>query len=404
MTATLTRSPFAEVPLAPPDPIIGVTEAFNRDENPKKVNLGVGVYQDGSGKVPLLIAIQSAQQKWLSEESTKTYLPIDGLAAYNRAVQELLFGAGAPVISEQRAVTVEGLGGTGSLRIGADFLRKFQSSAEVWISTPSWENHRALFEKAGFMVRQYPYYDAVTHGVDFAGMKSGLEDAPEGTVIVLHACCHNPTGVDLSPDQWRVVVDLVQSRGLIPYLDFAYQGFGNGINEDAFAVRAFAEAGIPCLIASSFSKSLSLYRERVGALTVLTADAEESRRVLSQLKRVIRTNYSSPPSWGAQVAASVLSDPLLRSQWEVELTEMRERIKRMRSLFVRTLREKGVERDFSFIDRQNGMFSYSGLNAEHARRLREEFSVYIIDSGRICVAAMNESNMDYICRAVAAVL
>lgn len=404
MTATLARSPFSEVPLAPPDPIIGVTEAFNRDENPKKVNLGVGVYQDGSGKVPLLKAIQSAQQKWLSEESTKTYLPIDGLAAYNRAVQELLFGSGSPVISEQRAVTVEGLGGTGSLRIGADFLRKFQLSAEVWISTPSWENHRALFEKAGFMVRQYPYYDAATHGVDFTGMKSGLEDAPEGTVIVLHACCHNPTGVDLSPDQWRVVVDLVQSRGLIPYLDFAYQGFGNGIDEDAFAVRAFAQAGIPCLIASSFSKSLSLYRERVGALTVLTADAEESRRVLSQLKRVIRTNYSSPPSWGAQVAASVLSDPLLRSQWEVELTEMRERIKRMRSLFVQTLREKGVERDFSFIDRQNGMFSYSGLNAEHARRLREEFSVYIIDSGRMCVAAMNENNMEYICSAVATVL
>ena len=404
MSVTLARSPFTEIPQAPPDPIIGVTEAFNRDTNPKKVNLGVGVYQDGSGKVPVLRAVRKAEERWLSEENSKSYLPIDGVPAYNRAVQELLFGPESRVIGEGQACTVQGLGGTGALRVGADFLKRFSGASTVWISSPSWENHRALFEAAGFEVKSYPYYDVNSHGVDFDGMARGLADAPRNSIVVLHACCHNPTGVDLNPAQWGSVIDLVQSRELIPYIDFAYQGFGDGIDEDAFAVRAFADARVPCVISSSFSKSLSLYRERVGALTVLTQDADESKRVLSQLKRVIRTNYSSPSSHGGQVAAIVLGDPSLRALWEEELTEMRERIKRMRSLFVRTLREKGVRLDFSFIERQNGMFSYSGLSADHARKLRDEHSVYIVESGRICVAALNEGNVGYVCDSIAGVL
>ncbi|MEO6725459.1 MAG: aromatic amino acid transaminase, partial [Blastocatellia bacterium] len=276
--------------------------------------------------------------------------------------------------------------------------------AELWISNPSWENHQMLFEAAGFKVNSYPYYDAETHGLDFNGMLEALKALPARSIVVLHACCHNPTGVDLNQDQWRLVLDVVKQARLVPFLDFAYQGFGDGLESDAFAVRLFAEAGIQCLIASSFSKSFALYRERVGALTILTGSAEESKRVLSQTKRVIRTNYSSPPSHGAQIVAMVLADTELRQQWEAELTEMRKRIQTMRGKFVAMLREKGVEQDFSFIQNQRGMFSYSGLSPEAVKTLREKNSLYIVGTGRICVAAMNDKNIGEICEAIADVI
>lgn len=408
MTATVSaaRSPFAGIPLAPPDPILGLTDAYNADTNPNKVNLGVGVYQDAAGKVPVLKSVREAERRWYEAESSKSYLPIDGAPAYNREVQALLFGPDAALLVEGRAVTAEALGGTGGLKVGADFLRRFFPEAGVWISDPSWENHRALFEAAGFKVQTYPYYDRETHGLDFDGMMAALRSLPAGSIVVLHACCHNPTGVDPTPEQWREVVELFRDRerGLVPFLDFAYQGFGDGIDRDALAVRAFADAGIACLVSNSFSKSFSLYRERVGALTVVTADAEEAGRVRSQLKRVIRTNYSNPPSHGAHVVATILADAGQRAEWDAELAEMRERIHRMRSLFVRTLREKGVSRDFGFIERQKGMFSYSGLPLDAVRRLRSDFGLYIVDSGRICVAAMNERNLDYICASIAQVV
>ncbi len=398
---TMQNSPFARIEQAPPDPIIGLTEAFNSDANQKKVNLGAGVYQDGSGKVPILQVIRQAQERWQAKEDTKNYIPIDGIPAFNQQVQALLFGSDSVGAIGPRAVTVQALGGTGALKVGADFLKRFFPASQVWISDPSWENHRALFEAAGFTVNVYPYYDPESHGLDFTSMLDTLKGLPAGSIILLHACCHNPTGVDLSHEEWKRLVDLFQTSGLIPFLDFAYQGFSEGIDDDAFAVRAFADAGIPCLIANSFSKSFNLYRERVGALTIVSASEEEAKRVRSQIKRVIRTNYSSPASHGAQLVSTVLADSELRARWEVELAEMRERIRRMRELLVRKLREKGVEQDFSFIEHQRGMFSYSGLSREAVDRMREEYSIYIVGTGRICVAALNEKNIDYICEAIA---
>ena len=403
-TAARPQSPFASVAELPADPIIGLTEAFNADPNPHKVNLGVGVYQNEAGKVPLLAAVREAEERWQALENTKTYLPIDGAANYNKLVQTLVLGPDARQIAEGRVVTVQALGGTGALKVGIDFLRRQFPAAEAWISNPSWENHQAILEAAGFKVNRYPYYDPQTHGLDFDAMLAALRAIEPGNVVVLHACCHNPTGVDLQPEQWQQVADVVASNGLIPLLDFAYQGFGDGPDEDGYAVRLFAERDISCLIANSFSKSFSIYRERVGGLTVLAGDADEARRLTSQLKRTVRTNYSSPPSFGAQVVATILADPQLRTQWEQELTEMRERIVRMRHLFVSTLKEKGIEQDFSFIARQRGMFSYSGLSLEAVRRLRSDYSLYIVDSGRICVAAMNTNNIGAICEAIASVL
>jgi len=400
----MATSPFAHIDAAPPDPILGLTEAFNKDPNPSKVNLGVGVYQDDSGKVPILATVREAERRWLEIEDSKSYLPIDGVPAYNKAVQELLFGSDSEIIKEGKAITVQTLGGTGALRVGADFLRKFFPSAKVWISNPSWENHRAIFESAGFQVQTYSYYDAAHHGLAFTEMRECVERIPDGDVLLVHASCHNPTGVDLSEDNWEELSQLLARKQIILFLDFAYQGFYKGLEEDAFAVRLFARKGIPFLVASSFSKNFSLYRERVGALTVVASDQDEARRVLSQIKRVIRTNWSNPASHGAQVVALVLKDKDLRKQWEGEVAQMRERIRRMRKLFVQKLREKGIERDFSFIERQNGMFSFSGLEPEIVDRLKNEFSLYIVRSGRICVAAMNERNIDYICNAIAQVL
>lgn len=400
----MTTSPFADIALAPADPILGLTEAFVADQNPKKVNLGVGVYQDGQGKVPVLSVVREAEKRWYEKEDSKSYLPIDGVPAYRKEVQNLLFGADSPLLKDGRVVTAQALGGTGALKLGADFLKRFLPGSELYISRPSWENHRALFESAGFAVKEYPYYSPESHGLDFAAMRSALASLPAKTIVLLHACCHNPTGVDLEPAQWNEIVGIFKERALVPFIDFAYQGFGAGIAEDAVAVRAFTDAQIPCLIASSFSKSFSLYRERVGAISLVAADADEAKRVTSQLKRVIRTNYSNPASHGGQIVALVLSDPDLRKRWEGELTEMRERIQRMRTLFVQRLAERGIKRDFSFISRQNGMFSYSGLELEQVRRLRSEFGLYIVDSGRICVAAMNEKNLEYVTEAISKVL
>jgi aromatic-amino-acid transaminase len=400
----IAASPFSRIDQAPPDPILGLTEAFNADQNPKKVNLGVGVYQDASGKVPVLEVVREAENRLIESDATKSYLPIDGLAAYDKAVQQLLLGEESPLISEGRAVTAQALGGTGGLKIGADLLRRFFPNATVYISTPSWENHRALFEAAGFTVDTYRYYDAETHGLDFEGMLEDLRALPSQSVVVLHACCHNPSGVDLNEEQWRKVVALLADSDHIPFLDFAYQGFGSGIDSDAFAVRSFARAGISCLVSNSFSKSFSLYGERAGALTILTRDAEESKRVLSQLKRVIRTNYSSPAAHGSRLIAAILADAALRARWEEELAQMRNRIKSMRTLFVSKLRDAGVRQDFSFIGSQRGMFSFAGLPLEVVRRLRSEYSIYILDSSRMCVAALSERNIDYVCESIAAVL
>jgi aromatic-amino-acid transaminase len=399
----MSASPFAAVELAPRDPILGLTEAFVADTRAKKVNLGVGVSCNDAGKIPLLRAVREAERQRIEAGLPHGYLPIEGLPAYDAAVQKLLFGEHSPLIEGGRLVTAQALGGTGALKIGADFLRRQYPDAKVLISEPSWENHRALFEAAGFKVETYPYYDVKTHGVDFAGMRAGLGAAAPGEIVVLHACCHNPTGADLSPDQWREVVALVKQRNLIAMLDIAYQGFAQGIDLDGAAVRLFAEAELPCFVASSFSKSFSLYGERVGALTIVTASQDEATRVLSQLKRVIRTNYSNPPTHGGSVVAAVLTDPKLRAIWEEELAEMRERIKAMRKTLVEGLKARSVKRDFSFVLAQNGMFSYSGLTAAQVERLRSEFGIYAVSTGRICVAALNSKNIDYVCDSIAAV-
>ncbi len=399
MNAPHSPSTLASVPMAPSDPILGVTEAYVADPSPRKVNLGVGVYYDDNGKIPLLECVRHAESERLKSAPHRGYLPIDGLAAYDRAVQELVFGSQQPGI-----VTVQALGGTGGLKIGADFLKTFYPDAQVWISEPSWENHRQLFEAAGFRVNSYPYYNAQTHGLDFAGMQRGLSALPPGSIVVLHTCCHNPTGVDLDNDQWRAVLDIVKSRGLIPFLDLAYQGFAEGLVADAFAARLFAEAMSPVFLSSSFSKSFSLYGERVGALSVVTADAGEAARVLSNVKRIVRTNYSNPPTHGGQIVATVLGDPQLKALWDRELGAMRERIKAMRKRLVDAIQSRVPGADFGFVLKQRGMFSYSGLTSDQVRRLRADSSIYAIDTGRICVAALNSRNVDYVADAIAKVV
>jgi len=396
-------SMFAAVELAPRDPILGLNEQFASDPNPAKVNLGVGVYYDDDGKLPLLKCVQEAEKLMMEAPKARGYLPIDGIAAYDKAVQGLVFGADSAAVKAGRIATVQALGGTGGLKLGADFIKRINPGAKVLISDPSWENHRALFESAGFKVENYPYYDAETKGVDFAGMLGALNAAPAGTVVVLHACCHNPTGYDISADQWSQVVQAVKARGLVAFLDMAYQGFGEGIAEDGAVIGQFMGAGLDFFVATSFSKSFSLYGERVGALSVVCESKDEADRVLSQLKRVIRTNYSNPPIHGAQVVAMVLTTPALRAMWEEELAGMRVRIKQMRQALQTKLAAAGVKQDISFITRQKGMFSYSGLNKEQMQRLRGEFGIYGVDSGRICVAALNSKNIDAVVSAIAKV-
>ncbi|AZP13482.1 amino acid aminotransferase [Undibacterium parvum] len=404
MTTPATPPLFSAITMAPRDPILGITEGFNADQNPAKVNLGVGVYYDDNGKVPLLECVKKAEAILMEKFAPRTYLPIEGLAAYDKAVQELVFGADSAVVQEKRAITAQAIGGTGALKLGADFLKRFAPDAQVWISDPSWENHRALFESAGFTVNNYPYYDASTRGVNFSGMLNALNTMPAGSIVLLHACCHNPTGADLTDDQWTQVIAVVTTRGLVPFLDMAYQGFGDGIEADGKVVRRFAEAGGALFVSNSFSKSFSLYGERVGALSIAASSAEEAARIMSQLKRVIRTNYSNPPIHGGQVVATVLSTPELRQLWEEELAGMRIRIREMRAAFVSKLKEKAPAHNFDFVTQQRGMFSYSGLTKEQVEKLRDNNSIYAVDTGRICVAALNKRNIDVVIDAITAVL
>ncbi|MDX9670016.1 MULTISPECIES: amino acid aminotransferase [unclassified Pseudomonas] len=395
---------FSAVEMAPRDPILGLNEAFNADTRTTKVNLGVGVYCNEEGRIPLLRAVIEAETIRAAQHASRGYLPIDGIAAYDQAVQKLLFGNDSPLIAAGRIVTTQAVGGTGALKIGADFLKQLLPNAVVAISDPSWENHRALFETAGFPVQNYRYYDAASHDVNRAGMLEDLNALPNGSIVILHACCHNPTGVDLTPADWNNVLEVVKAKGHVPFLDMAYQGFGDGIDEDAAAVRLFAESGLTFFVSSSFSKSFSLYGERVGALSIVSESKEESARVLSQVKRVIRTNYSNPPTHGASIVAAVLNSPELRAQWEAELAEMRLRIRGMREQMVALLAEKAPQRDFSFVGRQRGMFSYSGLTTEQVHRLRNEFGIYALDTGRICVAALNQSNIKAVTDAIVQVI
>lgn len=395
---------FESVELAPRDPILGLNEQYNTDSRSTKVNLGVGVYYNDEGRIPLLKAVRKAEVARIEAAAARGYLPIEGLASYNKGAQTLLLGADSPLIAEGRVLTAQALGGTGALKIGADFLRQLLPGSKVVISNPSWENHRALFERAGFKVETYPYYDAKTHGLDFPGMLAALKAQPAKTIVVLHACCHNPTGVDPSIEQWREIAQAVKEADLVPFVDIAYQGFGDGLEEDAAVVRLFAGLGLTMLISSSFSKSFSLYGERVGALTLVAGSQDEKDRVLSQLKRVIRTNYSNPPTHGGTIVASVLNSPELYALWVEELAEMRNRIRAMRQQLVEKLKARGVKQDFDFVLAQRGMFSYSGLTAEQVDRLRNEHSVYAVSSGRICVAALNSRNIDYVADAIAKVI
>lgn len=395
---------FQSVELAPRDPILGLTEQYNTDTRSHKVNLGVGVYYDDNGRVPLLRCVHKAEVDRVQAQLAHSYLPIEGLANLNSGARELVLGKDSEANQSGRCVTVQSLGGTGALKIGADYLRALLPEAKVAISRPSWENHRALFEKAGFEVVEYPYYDPSSHGLDLDGMLEYLKSMPAKSIVVLHACCHNPTGVDPTPEQWAEIAQVVQDKDLVPFMDIAYQGFGDGLQEDAAAVRLFVEKGLNCLISTSFSKSFSLYGERIGALTLVTDSAEQAKRVLSQVKRVIRTNYSNPPTFGGAIVAETLNTPELFGMWDEELGEMRQRIKAMRSQLVSKLAENGVETNFDFVLAQKGMFSYSGLTAAQVDKLREEHAIYAISSGRICVAALNSKNIDTVAKAVASVI
>lgn len=395
---------FESVELAPRDPILGLNEQFNADTRSGKVNLGVGVYYDDEGRLPLLAAVRKAEIARIESGAARGYLPIEGIPGYNQGAQTLLLGADSPLIASGRVLTAQSLGGTGALKIGADFLKLLLPHAKVVISNPSWENHRALFERAGFAVETYPYYDPTTHGLDFTGMLAALQSLPQDTIVVLHACCHNPTGVDPTLEQWQQVAQAVKERNLVPFLDIAYQGFGDGLEPDAAVVRMFADLDMTMLVSSSFSKSFSLYGERVGALTLISSSKEESTRVLSQLKRVIRTNYSNPPTHGGTVVSSILNTPELYQLWVDELTIMRERIRLMRAQLVAKLKEHGVTQNFDFVLQQRGMFSFSGLTATQVDRLRDEFGIYAVSTGRICVAALNSRNIDYVAASIAKVL
>ncbi len=395
---------FSAVEMAPRDPILGLNEQYNADTNPAKVNLGVGVYFDDNGKLPLLQCVQAAEKAMMDKPTPRGYLPIDGIVAYDNAVKGLVFGADSEPVTSGRVATVQAIGGTGGLKIGADFLKRLNPNAKVLISDPSWENHRALFNNAGFEVDTYAYYDAAKRGVNVEGFLASLNAAAPGTIVVLHACCHNPTGYDITPEDWDKVIAVVKAKNLTPFLDMAYQGFGYGIAEDGAVIQKFVAAGLNFFVSTSFSKSFSLYGERVGGLSVLCADKEEAGRVLSQLKIVIRTNYSNPPTHGGAVVAAVLNNPELRAQWEKELGEMRVRIKAMRQKLVDGLKAAGVKQDMSFITTQIGMFSYSGLTKDQMVRLRSEFGVYGTDTGRMCVAALNSKNIDYVCASIAKVI
>ncbi|WP_335902523.1 amino acid aminotransferase [Shewanella algae] len=395
---------FSQITAAPADPILGLTEAFKADPRTDKVNLGVGIYKDEAGQTPVLKSVKLAEAKLLEEEKTKSYLGIEGVALYNQAVQQLLFGKDNAIIADGRAVTAQAPGGTGSLRVAAEFVLSNTDSKTIWISNPTWANHKNIFETAGLEIKEYSYYQAKTHDLDFDAMMTDLQQASEGDLVLLHGCCHNPTGIDLNINQWQQVAKLCAEKGLVPLFDFAYQGFGTGIEEDAQGLRAVAAVVPELLVANSFSKNFGLYNERIGAVTLVAKDSESAVRAFSQVKRTIRANYSNPPAHGAMIVSTILNDGELNALWQQELTEMRQRIASMRTLFVESLKAEGVDRDFSFISRQNGMFSFSGLNKEQVARLKDEFGVYIVGSGRISVAGMTKTNMPVICKAIAKVL
>ena len=394
---------FDHIEAAPADPILGLTETFKNDPNPNKINLGVGVYKDESGVTPVLNCVKEAEKKILETETTKSYLPITGLPEFGRLTRELIFGADSEYVDGGRAVTCHCPGGTGALRIGADFIKQQNVAVKMWISDPTWANHYQIATSAGLKFERYPYYDRVTHGLAFERMLETLNQASEGDVVVLHACCHNPTGIDPTAKQWEEIADFLAKKKLLPFIDFAYQGFGHGIEEDAQGLRIIASRCKEMIIASSFSKNLGLYNERVGALTVVSADKETSAKVMSQVKIAVRTAISNPPAHGEKIVTTVLSDPTLRAQWEGELSQMRERIREMRVLLADKLKEAGAG-DFSFVTEQNGMFSFSGLNKDQVEILRKEFSIYIVGSGRICVAGINNDNIDALAKAVASVI
>lgn len=405
MNTFFLNSLFANIKMAEHDPILGVTEAFNNDTNPNKINLGVGVYYDNEGKVPLLKCVRKAEEELSTKFTPRIYLPITGLSTYTKVVQELIFSIDNTAIQEARVITVQSLGGTGALKLGADFIKKFLPlSTEVWLSEPSWENHRALFEMAGLIVHNYPYYDAITHSINFNNMFDKLKLIPSGSIILLHACCHNPTGADLNDEQWTQIIKIIVSRGLIPFFDMAYQGFGDGINEDSDIIRRFTEIGIVFFVANSFSKSFSLYGERVGALSIVTTNSDEAKRILSQLKRIVRTNYSNPPTYGSEIVTKILMSVELRELWRKELTEMRMRIYQMRQILVSILKEIIPLYNFDFIINQRGMFSYSSLTESQVQKLRNKFSIYTINTGRICVAALNFKNINTVAHAIADIL
>ncbi|KIP87678.1 MULTISPECIES: aromatic amino acid transaminase [unclassified Stenotrophomonas] len=392
---------FANVELVPGDPILGLTEAYNADSRPTKVNLGVGIYYDESGRIPLLRAVKQIEQQLATEAKPRGYLPIDGLPAYTQATRELVFGKDSPLLAAGRVATTQTVGGSGALRVGAELLRTLLPHATIAISNPSWENHRAVFGAAGFDVLEYSYFDAQTHGVDFPAMLADLQKLQPGTVVLLHACCHNPTGADLTVDQWKQVAEVLKEQQLFPFIDMAYQGFDKGIEQDGAAVRIIAEAGIDSfVVANSYSKSFSLYGERVGALSIVAPNATEAKAVQSQIKRIIRTIYSSPSNHGAALVAGVLNSPELRALWEAELTEMRERIHALRHGLVDRLAALGAP-EFAFINDQAGMFSYSGLSRVQVEKLRDEYGIYAVGTGRICVAALSQNNLDYVAQAVA---
>jgi aspartate/tyrosine/aromatic aminotransferase len=395
---------FESFTQAPPDPILGLNDAFKKDTRSDKINLGVGVYQDENGQTPTLACVKRAERLILDRDAAKTYLPIEGSPAYGTAVRELLFGKGSPHVSNGRAITAHAPGGTGALRVAGDLLKQKLGAKKVWLSNPTWANHAAVFQAAGLETSSYPYYDDKAQQLDFLGMKAQLEKLGKEDVVLLHACCHNPTGIDPSNEQWQDLAQVAKKAGFITLFDFAYQGFGEGIEADAFPVRAFAEHDLEQLVCSSFSKNFGLYNERVGALTLFAREAEVAARALSQLKATVRSNYSNPPSHGGAIVATVLTTPDLEAQWRSEVDVMRARIASMRSLFVETLRNKGVTQDFSFIARQKGMFSFAGIAAHQVDLLKEKHAIYAVRSGRINVAGMSESTMSRLCEAVADVL
>ncbi|PII74355.1 amino acid aminotransferase [Serratia sp. OLIL2] len=395
---------FGRITAAPADPILGLTDIFRADARPNKINLGIGVYKDETGKTPVLTSVKKAEQYLLENETTKNYLGIEGIPAFASCTQELLFGKESPIVADRRARTAQTPGGTGGLRVAADFIANQTSAKRIWISNPSWPNHKNVFSAVGLEVLEYAYYDAANHALDFDGLLNSLKQAQAGDVVLFHGCCHNPTGIDPTPEQWAQLAELSVANGWLPLFDFAYQGFANGLEEDAQGLRIFAAKHKELIVASSYSKNFGLYNERVGACTIVAADAETADRAFSQVKAAIRANYSNPPSHGAAVVATILGNDALRAMWEQELTDMRQRIHRMRQLFVNTLQEKGAQQDFSFIIQQNGMFSFSGLTKEQVLRLREEFGVYAVNSGRVNVAGMTPDNMAPLCEAIVAVL